>query len=72
MTGAEQCRGLARRRPSDSDRRVKAIELTAKGRRMRERVMGELSEPPEWLLGLSQKDQRTLRDLLRRAAGATA
>jgi DNA-binding MarR family transcriptional regulator len=72
IADALEARGLARRRPSASDRRVKAIELTAKGRRMRQRVMGELSEPPEWLLGLSRKDQRTLRDLLRRAADATA
>ncbi len=72
IADALEARGLARRRPSESDRRVKAIELTAKGRRMRERVMGELSEPPGWLQALSQKDQRSLRDLLRRASDATA
>lgn len=72
IADALEARGLARRRPSESDRRVKAIELTAKGERMRRRVMGELSVPPEWLAALSQKDQRTLRDLLRRAAAATA
>jgi DNA-binding MarR family transcriptional regulator len=72
IADALEARGLARRRPSESDRRVKAIELTAKGERMRQRVMGELSVPPEWLAALSQKDQRTLRDLLRRASAATA
>jgi DNA-binding MarR family transcriptional regulator len=71
IADALEAGGLACRRPSESDRRVKAIELTAKGRRMRERVMGELSEPPRWLRALSQKDQRTLRDLLRRASDAT-
>lgn len=72
IADALEARGLARRRPSEADRRVKAIELTAKGGRMRKRVMGELSEPPPWLQALSQKDQRTLRDLLRRASDATA
>ncbi|MGE0068284.1 MAG: MarR family winged helix-turn-helix transcriptional regulator [Solirubrobacterales bacterium] len=71
IADALEARGLARRRPSQADRRVKEIELTAKGERMRQRVMGQLSEPPPWLLGLSQKDQRALRDLLRRAAATT-
>jgi len=61
-------RGLAHRRPSEADRRVKALALTAKGEKMRTRVIAELSEPPDWLRDLSAKDQRTLRDLLRRAA----
>jgi len=71
IADALETRGLARRRPSQADRRVKEIELTAKGERMRQRVMGELSEPPQWLRALSEKDQRALRDLLRRAADAT-
>jgi DNA-binding MarR family transcriptional regulator len=60
-------RGLARRRPSERDRRVKVIELSARGEKMRARVVAELSEPPQWLRGLSQKDRRALRDVLRRA-----
>ena len=60
-------RGLGRRRPSERDRRVKVIELTAKGARMRGRVMAELSEPPEWLLELSERDRKTLHGVLRRA-----
>lgn len=71
IADALEARGLARRRPSEADRRVKALGLTAKGERLRQRALGELSEPPEWLRGLSAEDQRTLRDLLRRAAGAT-
>ena len=69
IADALEARGLARRRPSEADRRVKAVELTAKGERLRQRAMGELSEPPDWLRGLSVEDQRTLRDLLRRAHG---
>jgi DNA-binding MarR family transcriptional regulator len=72
IADALEARGLARRRPSEADRRVKAIELTAEGERMRQKVMAELSEPPEWLRGLSAADQRALRDLLRRAAAATS
>ena len=68
IADALEARGLARRRPSEADRRVKALGLTAKGEKMRLRVLGELSEPPDWLRGLSEQDQRTLRDLLRRAA----
>ena len=70
IADALEARGLARRRPSDADRRVKALELTAKGERLRQRAMGELCEPPEWLRALSAADQRALRDLLRRAVEA--
>src|ERR1700742_1849296 len=59
IVDALEQRGLGRRRPSERDRRVKVIELTAKGEKMRGRVMAELSEPPEWLLGLSQRDRKT-------------
>jgi DNA-binding MarR family transcriptional regulator len=68
IADALEARGLGRRRPFEQDRRVKALELTAKGRRLRERALAELNEPPAWLRRLSRADQRTLRDLLRRAA----
>lgn len=68
IADALEARGLARRRPSEADRRVKELALTAKGERLRQRALGELSEPPDWLRGLSAKDQTALRDLLRRAA----
>ena len=39
---------------------------------MRGRVMAELSEPPEWLLALSERDRKTLNGVLKRAhQGAT-
>ena len=72
IADALEARGLARRRPSEADRRVKALGLTAKGERLRQRALAELSEPPDWLRALSAKDQRALRDLLRRAAGQTS
>jgi MarR family transcriptional regulator, organic hydroperoxide resistance regulator len=64
-------RGLGRRRPSARDRRVKVIELTPKGERMRGRAMAELSEPPDWLRALSAADRRALRDILERAQAAS-
>jgi DNA-binding MarR family transcriptional regulator len=63
-----EARGLAERTPSASDRRVKLIALTGEGRRLRARLMREVRKPPAWLKGLSPEDQRTLRDVLKRAA----
>jgi MarR family transcriptional regulator, organic hydroperoxide resistance regulator len=60
-------RALAERRPSAEDRRVKVIELTAAGKRLRARAIAEVRRPPAWLKELSASDQRALRDILRRA-----
>jgi DNA-binding MarR family transcriptional regulator len=63
-----ETRGLAERTSAPGDRRVKPIVLTAEGRRLRARLMREARKPPAWLEDLSPADQRTLRDLLERAA----
>lgn len=63
-----ESRQLAERTASPADRRVKLITLTAAGRRLRTRLMREARKPPAWLESLSTADQRTLRDLLRRAS----
>lgn len=63
-----EARGLAERTPSPRDRRVKLIALTGEGRRLRARLVREARKPPAWLARLSAADQRTLRDLLKRAA----
>ncbi|MBS1895114.1 MAG: MarR family transcriptional regulator [Actinobacteria bacterium] len=60
-------RDLAIRRPSTEDRRVKAIELTAAGKKLRARATKEMFKPPAWIEDLSVEDQRVLRDVLRRA-----
>ena len=39
-------RGLAERRPSPADRRVKIVFLTAKGVKVRDEVMAEFFKPP--------------------------
>jgi MarR family transcriptional regulator, organic hydroperoxide resistance regulator len=61
-----EARGLAKRGQAE-DRRVKVLTLTAAGEALRVEMLGRLLEPPPWLLDLSRDDQRTLRDLLRRA-----
>jgi DNA-binding MarR family transcriptional regulator len=63
-------RGLAERKPSEADRRVKVVELTARGRKLRSRALEEMYKPPAWIEGLSATDQRKLRDILRRAGGS--
>ena len=60
-------RGLVERQPADYDRRVKLIALTPDGTRLREELNTRVAEPPEALTRLSAEDQRTLRDILRRA-----
>jgi DNA-binding MarR family transcriptional regulator len=62
-------RDLAERKPSVDDRRVKVVELTAAGKRLRARAVEEMYKPPPWIEDLSPADQRALRDILRRAAG---
>jgi MarR family transcriptional regulator, organic hydroperoxide resistance regulator len=64
-----EARGLAERQGADGDRRVKMIALTEEGARVREALMARMSEPPPPLAALPAADQRTLRDVLRRALG---
>jgi MarR family transcriptional regulator, organic hydroperoxide resistance regulator len=63
-------RGLVERRPADHDRRVKLLALTGEGLALRESLAGRLHAPPEQLAGLSDADQRALRDILQRAFDA--
>jgi DNA-binding MarR family transcriptional regulator len=60
-------RGYVERRADDRDRRVKLLALTEEGRRVREEIRAQLTVPPESLARLSRAEQRTLRDLLRKA-----
>jgi len=68
LTDRLESRGLVERRAAEHDRRVKLLWLTPKGRRLRQRIEARLSEPPPLIEALSEGDQRTLRDILRRAA----
>jgi len=60
-------RNLAERKPSEGDRRVKVVELTASGEKLRARSIEEMYKPPAWIEALSASDQRKLRDILQRA-----
>jgi DNA-binding MarR family transcriptional regulator len=60
-------RGLVRRASAEGDRRVKLIELTEDGKRVRDEMARRIAEPPEPIVELSLADQKALRDILRRA-----
>ena len=62
-----ESRGLVERQASPTDRRVKLLVLTGEGRRVRETIAARMTTPPPPIADLSAKDQRELRDLLRRA-----
>jgi MarR family transcriptional regulator, transcriptional regulator for hemolysin len=60
--------GLAKRRPSATDRRAREVGITAKGRRLLERARRLISETEdEVLAGLNAKERGELVSLLRRA-----
>ncbi|MEA2380353.1 MAG: hypothetical protein QOH72_324 [Solirubrobacteraceae bacterium] len=60
-------RGLVERRSATHDRRVKMLAVTPRGAEVRERLAERLEQAPEPLARLSPEDQRTLRDIMRRA-----
>jgi DNA-binding MarR family transcriptional regulator len=62
-----EARGLARRRADPVDRRAKSIALTALGVRQRQKAFTVLGVPPRGIAALPPAEQRTLRDLLRKA-----
>ena len=60
--------GLARRRPSPSDRRAREISITPKGSRLLQRARGLIAQvEDEVLAGLTAGERRELLALLRRA-----
>lgn len=59
-------RGLAERRSSPTDRRVKLVVLTPLGRKTRAAIMEGMYEPPPELLRLDRADLEALRDALAR------
>jgi DNA-binding MarR family transcriptional regulator len=60
-------RELVRREAAEGDRRVKLLVLTKEGERMRIELTKRMAEPPPPIASLSEKDQRELRDILKRA-----
>ena len=60
--------GLARRRPSPTDRRAREIAITSKGRRLLQRARGLISQVEDDVLaGLTTDERGELLALLRRA-----
>lgn len=64
--------GLAVRRPSEDDRRIKTLELTAKGKRLRAKVAERIGEPPEGFKALSETEAQEVATLLAKVADAQA
>jgi DNA-binding MarR family transcriptional regulator len=61
-----ESRGLIRRQPSAADRRVKVLDLTARGTRLRTLLVDRMTTPPTTLTRLSARDQQTLVRILAR------
>jgi len=61
-----ESRGLVRRRPAPTDRRVKVLDLTPSGVRVRTLVIERMTTPPEALARLTEREQRALVRLLSR------
>src|SRR5215203_2178685 len=60
-------RGLVTREAAEGDRRVKLLVLTDEGERIRVEITKRMAEPPAPIASLPEKDQRALRDILKRA-----
>jgi len=61
-----ESRALLRRRPSAGDRRVKVLELTPTGVRLRALLLSRMTSPPETFRRLSPREQRALVRMLTR------
>jgi DNA-binding MarR family transcriptional regulator len=61
-----EARGLVRRQLSAGDRRVKVLELTPVGARLRSTVLERMTKPPDTLGRLSPDEQRALVKILKR------
>ena len=61
-----ESRGLIRRRASEEDRRVKVLELTPTGARLRTLLIDRMTAPPATLRRLSVAEQRSLVRILAR------
>jgi DNA-binding MarR family transcriptional regulator len=61
-----ESRGLIRRLPSPDDRRVRVLDLTPTGTRLRAQLLDRMTAPPTTLKRLSVREQRTLVRILTR------
>src|SRR3954454_18671914 len=61
-----ESRDLVRRRPSAEDRRVKVLDLTPTGSRLRALLLDRMTAPPATLRRLSDREHRALVRILTR------
>src|SRR5215207_7275392 len=61
-----ESRGLVERRPSAADRRVKVLDLTPTGSRLRALLVDRMTTPPEALAQLSAREQQARVRILKR------
>src|SRR5437762_2245379 len=61
-----ESRGLVQRQPSPEDRRVKVLQLTPAGSRLRAAMLERMTKPPDTLGRLSIDEQRALVKILKR------
>ncbi len=61
-----EARGLVRRRPSADDRRVKVLDLTPTGARLRTVLLERMTTPPATFTRLSASEHRALVRILTR------
>jgi MarR family transcriptional regulator, organic hydroperoxide resistance regulator len=61
-----ESRGLVRRRPLETDRRVKVLDLTPAGSRLRGVLLDRMTTPPPALARLSASERRALVKILAR------
>ena len=66
VADALERRGLARREPSQRDRRSKNLVLTAEGATLRDRLCAELSARAPWCTSLDASERRCLLGLMRK------
>ena len=59
-----ETRGLLRRVPGTTDRRVKVLDLTPNGAKLRAELVARMSTPPAAIGRLSARDQRELERIL--------
>jgi MarR family transcriptional regulator, organic hydroperoxide resistance regulator len=62
--------GLARREPSQRDRRSKNLVLTPEGVKLRDRVCEELTARAPWCTSLDNSERRCLLGLMRKMLGS--
>jgi len=56
--------GMVSRQPRPSDRRVNVLEVTSKGKRIREKLIERLFEPPAAFRKLAARDQARFRAVM--------